>query len=552
MTATERLDRADAVRRLVQRDASLFSDDPAVQRLVSNRLGWIGLTAHDGRVARDAGALARELLDGGVTDAVLLGMGGSSLASIVLAGAVAPRVPGGVTLHVLDTTCPESVLSVLEDTAPARTAVLVASKSGGTVEPNALYAIFRERYDDVLSRGNAGNMFVAITDPGSDLERLAADEGFRAVVHAPADVGGRYSALTAFHLLPGALLGLDLDELLRRAAVMEDACAGAACDSPGAALAAFLAEAAESGRDKLVVATSPELATFGLWAEQLVAESLGKRGQGVLPVPARDSQALKEARPDRAVVAVRLEDDEATRGAAESAAAAGTPVMETVLADAYDLAAEFVRWEYGVALAGFLLGVDPFDEPNVTEAKQATVAILDRSLPAPVPLVSTPGCAELSVSDLVLPEDDPLPLEKALEALLGTIGDGDYFALLAYVPERDDLVEALSDSVAAVSHATGAAGTFELGPRYLHSTGQFHKGGPGTGVFVMLTGRTGADLDIPGREYSLRELFAAQAAGDFTTLARHGRRALWVAMPDTSAGSVAAFARALAVAASEY
>ena len=251
MAAIDRLDRADAVRRLVTRDATLFSDDPAVQRLVADRLGWLGLACRADHVVGEVTKLARELLEGGVTDAVLLGMGGSSLASIVLARALAPHGRGGVSLHVLDTTCPQTVESVLERTAPARTVVLVSSKSGGTLEPNSLCSILRERYDMVLGRESAGNMFVALTDPGSSLERRAGDEGFRAVVHTPADVGGRYSALTAFHLLPAALLGLDVDELLRRAAIMEEACTAAACDSPGAALAAFMTDNAESGRDKL-------------------------------------------------------------------------------------------------------------------------------------------------------------------------------------------------------------------------------------------------------------------------------------------------------------
>jgi transaldolase / glucose-6-phosphate isomerase len=553
MSATERLDRADAVRRLVQRDAALFSDDAAVRALVADRLGWICLTVHDGRVVRDAAALARELLEGGVTDAVLLGMGGSSLASVVLSRALAPLAPGGVTLHVLDTTCPETVLEVLEGTQPARTVVLVASKSGGTVEPNSLYSIFRERYDEVLGQDNAGNMFIALTDPGSSLERLAGDSGFRAVVHTPADIGGRYSALTAFHLLPAALLGLDLDELMRRAASMEEACSGTACDSPGATLASFIADGAESGRDKLVIVTSPGLESFGLWAEQLVAESLGKLGRGVLPVPALDANSLTGAWPDRAVAIVRLEDDDTTRESVASAAAeSGAPLADLVLADPYDLAAEFVRWEYAVALAGFLLGVNPFDEPNVTEAKGATSAILDRSLPVPVPLVSTPACAELAVSDLVLPEDDPLPLEMALGTVLGALEQNDYLALLAYVPERPSLLDPLREALASAGRATGAAVTLELGPRYLHSTGQLHKGGPAGGVFVVLTGRTGEDLQIPERDFSLRDLFSAQATGDLTTLARHGRRALWVAMPDTSEKSVESFSRALAVAASEY
>ncbi len=549
MTAIDRLDRTDAVRRLVSGDTTLYSDDAAVGALVADRLGWIGLALEDGRLAGHVNAITDELLHGGVTDAILLGMGGSSLASIVFARAFDGLAKGGVNLHVLDTTCPETVADVLEGTAPARTVVLVSSKSGGTIEPNSLYAILRERFDAQLGRENAGNMFIALTDPGSSLERLAADDGFRAVFATPPDIGGRYSALTAFHLLPAALLGLDIDELLRRGARMDVACRAAACDSPGARLAAFITDAASEGRDKLVVTTSPGLESLGLWTEQLIAESLGKHGQGVVPVAAPDAEALAGAWPDRAVACVRYDGDEATRESVESLAAeSGAPVLDLVLSDAYDLGAEFVRWEYGVALTGALLGVNPFDEPNVTEAKQATIAILDRSLPAPLALVCTPDSAEVAVSAIMLPEDDPLPLDRALDATLGQLTQGDYLALLAYVPEESPALGELRDVLASAGRSTGAAVTLELGPRYLHSTGQLHKGGPDTGVFIVLTGRSGMDIEVPGREFTLRELFAAQAAGDFTTLAHYGRRALWVSLPDTSAGSLDAFCRAMAIA----
>lgn len=552
MSSLSRLESADAVARLLARDGSLFSDDPAVVAEAEAYMGWIGLSGGDGRVVRDVRALAESLREEGVTDAVLLGMGGSSLASIVLQRALAGVSTGGMRLHILDTTDPDTVRTTIEATDPAHTVVLVASKSGGTIEPLSLYAIFRTVFDDVLGHEAAGARFVALTDPGSGLEAMAAEAGFRAVVHTPADVGGRYSALTAFHLLPAALLGLDPDEILRRAQVMEEATAAVGCESPAALLAAFVIDAADQGRDKLVIVTSPGLESFGLWIEQLLAESLGKHGLGVLPVVATDPTALAGAGPDRAVAIVRLDGDDATRERVVALAAeSGAPVADIVLDDAYDLAAEFVRWEYATALIGVLLGINPFDQPDVAVAKEATSAILAGRMPGPVPVVSSPEGVEFAVAEIVLPDDDPLPLTAALRAVLAEVAEDDYLALLAYVPEREELLEPLADALAAAGAATGAAVTLELGPRYLHSTGQFHKGGPETGVFIVLSGREGADLEIPGRTFTLRELFAAQAAGDFTTLSARGRRALWVSLPDVSADQVAAFASAMAVAASE-
>jgi glucose-6-phosphate isomerase len=553
MTSIQRLDRADAVRRLVDRDGSLFSDDPTIQRGVTAAEGWIGLSSGDGRVVRDVRALAAELEAEHVTDAVLLGMGGSSLASIVLDRALAPTLATrGMSLHVLDTTSPETVAGVMERIDPARAVVLVSSKSGGTIEPLSLYAIFRAAFDGMLGSAQAGRRFVALTDPGSELERLAGQSGFRSVINTPADVGGRYSALTAFHLLPAALLGLDPDEILRRAQVMEDATIASACDSPAAGLAAFMADAADEGRDKLVIVTSPGLESFGLWVEQLIAESLGKEGTGIVPVPAQDAESLADAGLDRAVVMLRFEDDEATRRrVSELAALTDAPVADIVLGDAYDLAAEFVRWEYAVALTGYLLGIDPFDQPDVAVAKEATAAILSGGLPGPVPIAASPEGAEFAVSELVLPDDDPLGLEAALRATLAAVDEDDYLAMLAYLPERDELLDPLAEGLAAAGAATGAATMLELGPRYLHSTGQLHKGGPETGVFIVVSGREGPDIAVPGREFTLRDLHAAQAAGDFTTLTRRGRRALWVSLPDTSRTSVEALATALALAASE-
>jgi glucose-6-phosphate isomerase len=542
MTSMQRLVDADASARLAAGDATLFGADPALVAEVAPWMGWVGLAARSDEVVERVTELAARLRAEGTTDAVLLGMGGSSLASIVLSR-VLGTAPGGVRLHVLDTTCPETVLAVADAVQPTSTVVLVSSKSGGTIEPLSLYAIFRERFEAALGREAAGKRFVALTDPGSGLEELAALDGFADVLPTPADVGGRYSALTAFHLLPAALLGHDVRELMRRAEAMDAACRDAD-GGPGALLGAFMGDGVAAGRDKLTIVSAPRLAPLGLWIEQLVAESLGKLGTGVVPVPADGARSLMGADPDRAIVVVRFADDmsllEEVRFLAGSA-----PVLDIVLGDPSDLAAEFVRWEYATALAGFLLGVNPFDQPNVAEAKAATASIMDRSLTAPTGVHRT---GELEVFASGIASESQTPEDLAI-ALLGGMRAGGYLGLLAYVPETDECTSPLQVAVDAAGWATGKAATLELGPRYLHSTGQLHKGGPATGSFAMILSGWGEDVAIPGAGHTLRELFRAQAFGDFATLAAHGRPVFLVELAGPAQDGVEDFAAAFAEAA---
>ena len=543
MDSLDRLTRCDALKRLVARDASLFSDDSVVQAEIATALGWVGLAHHEGRVSGHVRSLAASLAADGYSDAILCGMGGSSLASIVLERCIG-TAPGWMRLHVLDTTCPETVLDVVDSVTPARTVVIVSSKSGSTIEPLSLYSILRGRFDASLGSATAGRHFVALTDAGSQLEALAGERGFRQVISTPPSIGGRYSALTAFHLLPAALMGADTDELLRRAAAMEDACGGSACESPGAALAAFMIDATQSGRDKLTLLTSPGLASFALWVEQLIAESLGKKGRGIVPVPASGPETLRDDPADRMVALIRFDDDDTLPALMDGV---DVPAFDLVLSDAYDVGAEFVRWQYATALAGSLLDVDPFDQPNVAEAKNATAALLDGSLPAPSPVTDFGG-ARVSGSGIELPAGGELA--DALLSALTSVAPMDYLALLAYVPEREATVHLLTDALEAAAAAVGVAGMLELGPRYLHSTGQLHKGGPDSGVFIIVIGRDGADIPVAGRPFTLRRLFEAQAEGDFVTLSKHRRRALLVELEDTEASSIEAFATALALAAS--
>jgi glucose-6-phosphate isomerase len=539
MNALQRLVDADAVARLHARDVTLFSADADVQTTVANRLGWIDLARQASSSLPQITDIAGRARAEGVTDVVLLGMGGSSLASLVIS-----RVLGTASarMHVLDTVSPITVRRAIEELDPATTLYVVASKSGGTIEPNALYAIFRAHVDSVLG-DDAGNRFIAVTDPGSSLEALAHSAGFRDVVSAPSNVGGRFSALTVFGLVPAALIGVDVAELLARGSAAEDACASPADENPAVELAAFIVDSHDSGADKLTVVADEGLRSFGLWVEQLVAESLGKLGTGVIPV-VELSDTPRGYGADRAIVVVRMTGDD--RMAEWAASQRGRhPIYEIVLDDVYDIAEEFVRWEHAVALCGHLLGINPFDEPNVAEAKAATIGVLDGSAPVPQAQEEHEGFGVTFGGGLPHPGRAGGSVATAVGHVIASLERAEYLAVLAYLPDDDALLAPLSGAVPLVSAATGAAVTLELGPRYLHSTGQLHKGGPATGVFILVTTRDEADLDVPGHEWSLGTLHRAQAEGDLVTLAAHGRRALRLDLPDASHESVRRLANAL-------
>jgi glucose-6-phosphate isomerase/transaldolase/glucose-6-phosphate isomerase len=543
MDALQRLAELDAVRRLRTHDAALFADTPEGIELAESSLGWTDLSERGSTVLPELDRLALEAVEEGVTDVVLLGMGGSSLASLVLSSVLGES--GNATLHVLDTTDPRTVDRAIADLDPATTLYIVASKSGGTIEPLSLYAIFRDVVDGALGREEAGHRFIAITDPGSGLEKLALAEGFRTLVSSPATVGGRFSAMSVFGLVPAALIGVDVEELLARGEQMEGACSLQTADNPAARLAAFIDDARRSGRDKLTIVASPPLATFGLWVEQLVAESLGKEGTGIVPVVELSDDFPRGYGDDRAVVAVRLHGDERLAGWVP-ALGESTPVMELVLRDGYDVAAEFTRWEHAVALLGPLLGVNPFGQPNVQAAKDATAAALAGMADVPMATSCTADGSSLTFAGGL---SDPGHADQALSAALGhtiaALGTHDFLAVLAYLPDDAEVLAPLVSAVPPVSAALGRAITLELGPRYLHSTGQLHKGGPNNGVFVLLTTRDAADAPVPGRPWCLRTLHRAQAEGDLVTLVAADRRVLRIDLQDASVESVTLVAHAL-------
>ncbi len=504
-----RLEHLRFASRLGERDPTLWSDDPAHQAVARNRLGWLDSPA---RMKSELGGLrsfASEVAGEGFTHAILLGMGGSSLAPEVLRLTFGVA-PGGLELAVLDDTSPAAVRAMTETHDPARTLFLVSSKSGGTIEVSSFERHFFEWVRS--ARGDdAGRSFVAITDPDTVLASLAVERGYRRTFTNAADIGGRFSALSYFGLVPGALIGMDLAGLLE--AALREAEASRAPRAPGIVLGAALGELAIGGRDKVTLVLSEPIAALGSWVEQLLAESTGKQGRGLVPVTGEPLAAPEVYGSDRVFVAISV------AGAApgtrlDALEAAGHPVLRWTIASREDLGAEFFRWEVATAAAGAVLGVDPFDEPNVAEAKKATQSALARaqaegSVPWP-----EPG-AEREARDL----------EAVAARLLELAKPGDFVAALAFFHRTPERRRRLEELAVALRDATRLAVTAGYGPRYLHSTGQLHKGGP-DGVFLLLTADERPDAEIPGSPYGFAVLHEAQAAGDCRTLTERGRRVL--------------------------
>jgi glucose-6-phosphate isomerase len=438
-----------------------------------------------------------------------MGMGGSSLCPIVLRETFGVR-KGYPELLVLDSTVPESIAAVEAKIDLTKTVFIESSKSGTTLEPRAFSEYFFEKVSAALGgAGKAAARFACITDPGTPLETLARSKGFRSIFLNPEDIGGRYSALTYFGLVPAAAAGVDVHGLLDRARCMVQACASgvAAADHPGVRLGAALATLAQKrGRDKVTVLASPGIATFGLWLEQLIAESLGKEGRGLIPVAGEPPGDPGAYGADRVFVHMRLGDDRTLDARGEALSAAGHPVIRISMRDALDLGEEFFRWEFATATVGAFLDVDAFDQPNVQESKDNTNRIL-----------ASGGSATPKVS----PGD-----ENALRDFLRQCKTGDYIALMAFIHETPARDDAFDDIRATLRDSTKAATTFGYGPRFLHSTGQLHKGGPNTGVFIQLVASEKRTLPIPGQRFDFDTLVAAQAAGDYQSLLQHGRRVL--------------------------
>jgi glucose-6-phosphate isomerase len=450
----------------------------------------------------EAGAImefAEELRAAGFTDAVLLGMGGSSLAPEVMRRSFGEQ-QGRLRLHVLDSTEPLQVKAVEEAIDVEKTVFIVSSKSGGTIEVMSLFRYFNSRQPD-------GSHFVAVTDPGTSLQKLAEEKGFRRVFCADPTVGGRYSALTHFGLVPAALMGIDVEALLENAQIAVQGCETFEAEhNPGLWMGIVLGEMAVNGRDKLTLIVDPPLESFGLWAEQLVAESTGKQGKGILPIadePLVDPSLYGD---DRVFVHLRAEEG-VNDEAAAALAKAGHPVITLRAGGPEELGRIFFLAEFATAVAGWVLGINPFDQPNVQEAKDNTAKALESP-----------------------PDIDP-----------GTpdVSGAQYLAILGYLPYSAEVEAAVERLRTRVLESHRIATTFGYGPRYLHSTGQYHKGGPKTGAFLELTHDSTEDVEIPGESYTFRRLIQAQADGDLQTLRAHGLPAARVQLPaDDLAGAI--------------
>ncbi|MBI3257813.1 MAG: glucose-6-phosphate isomerase [Actinobacteria bacterium] len=495
-----------AVPRLWDRDYTLWQEDPTE---VADRLGWLSAAVEDpSEHIADFEALAAEAWADGLRRVVLLGMGGSSLFPEVLwrsFGARDDRFP----LTVLDTTHPGTIGRLGSGAALDDCLFLAASKSGTTIETTSQLAHFWD------ATGGDPKRFVVITDPGSDLARLGVSRGFRRVIENRADIGGRYSALSAFGLVPGALLGVDVGALMGRARSMAQATSTElpTSENPAVRLAALMVAGVRSGRDKLTLVLSDDISTFGLWVEQLVAESTGKHGSGVVPIVDEPLGEPNVYGNDRVFVAVG-DGPHTLRLAA--LVKAGHPVIELAHRDALDLGGQVLLWEEATALAGALLGLNPFDQPDVASAKAATNKVLE----------------ERSASEI-----DEVPLSSLVESLR----PGDYLALQAFVDLGDSSVMAeLQRARLVLRDRCQVATTLGIGPRFLHSTGQLHKGGPATGVFVQVVDGDLPALRVPDKPYSFATLLQAQAAGDLATLADRGMRVGRVRLAELSAlGTVA-------------
>ena len=531
-TEAEEWKRAGGTRRLWTHDASLWTGTGE-----DRWLGWLEAPA----AARAQAELWREIgADGaGFAHAVVLGMGGSSLAPEVQRAACG-RIPGHPELHVLDSIHPDQIAACTARLDLASTLVVVASKSGSTLEPNLLLAHLLEAVAGAVGAAEAPQRFVAVTDPGSKLEALARERGFRRVVLGDPTIGGRFSALSPFGLLPAALQGLDLAAWLEAAERMARACREDAPErNPGVALGLLLGASARCGRDKLTLVQHPALGALGAWLEQLVAESTGKRRRAVLPIDGEPLAARELYGPDRLFVALRFRGELAPGDGEKLAAlvAAGQPAVDIDVAGPLELGAEFFRWEVATAVTGALLAVNPFEQPDVEAAKVEARRLaeeIERSgaLPEEEPLARGDGWSLFAPdgqAGILRSAAGPRPAGvDLLRAHLARLGRGDYFALLAFCEMSPVNLAAASRLRVAVRDAKRVATSVGFGPRYLHSTGQAHKGGPDTGVFLVVTDEPRRDLPVPGQRATFGQAIAAQARGDYAVLAARGRRVIRV------------------------
>ena len=528
--AAAKLDTDRVPDRLRTHDHTLWRDDPTE---ISDRLAWLTLPTEMRSEVRGLCDFATSIKGAGYRHVALLGMGGSSLGPEVIREVIGGEGDGHPRMITLDSTVPDWVAATARAINPARTLFAVSSKSGTTTEPLTFYAYFRGLVEATLGVEAAGDNFIAVTDPGTPLAQRADTEKFRRAFLNNPDIGGRYSVLSYFGLVPAALTGVDLDRLLAPAERMQRRCLanGPASDNPGAWLGAVIGTMVKRGRDKLTLISTDSMTPFGLWVEQLLAESLGKDDTGVIPVaaeplPTDDADCYG---PDRFFVQLRLHNDDNAQadGLVERLRDCGHPVAVFDLTDEYDLGAEFYRWEYATAIAGHVLGIHPFDQPDVQGAKDRTVSVLNQW-----------------EQEHRLPDrrsDDANQLARMLADSL----PNDYLAIMAYLPDTDAIREAVHDLRRKAMTNYHVATTMGYGPRFLHSTGQLHKGGPASGIFLQLTQDHDPDIDIPGWDLSFGVLADAQALGDLQALEDRGRRTVSINLGNDPAGGIRRIADAI-------
>jgi transaldolase/glucose-6-phosphate isomerase len=530
----------DNVRRLWRADASLWSGTDENQWL-----GWLGITddqvAHSGNLIE----LAAEVKLAGFKHALLLGMGGSSLCPEVLRLTFG-KIKGFPDLHVLDSTDPAQIKAIEAKIDLKETLFIVSSKSGGTLEPNIYKQYFFTRVKDAVGEKEAGNRFIAVTDPGSKMQHVAENDKFRHIFFGLPSIGGRYSALSNFGMVPAVVMGVDVLKFLGRTEEMVHACGATvpAAENPGVVLGAILGTLANNGRDKVTIITSPGISDLGAWLEQLLAESTGKIGKGIIPVDRESLAKLDAYGTDRLFAYLRLESapDRTQDAAVEALEKAGQPVVRIAVQEPYALGEEFFRWEIATAVAGSIIGVNAFNQPDVEASKIETRKLtseyeLTSKLPVEAPFFAGDGVKLYADPRNAETLKDGKTLVEILKTHLGRLGAGDYFALLGYITMNADNEGALQAIRHIVRDKKKVATVLGFGPRFLHSTGQAYKGGPNSGVFLQITCDDAEDLPVPEQKYTFGVVKAAQARGDFAVLAERGRRALRVHLgKDVKAG----------------
>jgi transaldolase / glucose-6-phosphate isomerase len=531
------------MRRLWKRDATLWTGEDE-----ASWLGWLDIIEDQIAHPIQLRGLAKEVWSAGYKDILLLGMGGSSLCPEVLRMTFG-KIAGYPDLHVLDSTDPAQVKAFESKIDIARTLFIVSSKSGTTLEPNIFKQYFFERTKQVVGADTAGSHFIAVTDPGSKMQQVAEADRFRLVFFGRPSIGGRYSALSNFGMVPAAAMGLDTKKFLDRTQEMVRACGPTVPveENPGAMLGIILGTAARNGRDKVTIITSPDISDLGAWLEQLLAESTGKVGKGIIPVDREELGPPEVYGDDRVFAYVHTAHGIDVKQDAKLTALekAGHAVVRISIGDIYDLGAEFFRWEIATAVAGSIIGINAFNQPDVEASKIATRNLTSAyektgSLPAETPVV-VDGAIKLftdekNAAELAKAAGGDKSLAGYLKAHLGRIHAGDYFALLAFIQmdaAHQEILQAIRHAVRDKKHVATCLG---FGPRFLHSTGQAYKGGPNSGVFLQVTCDDAVDLAVPEQKYTFGVVKAAQARGDFQVLAERGRRALRVHLHDVDAG----------------